>query len=604
MPDMNGEENLSLQDTISALTQDFEKESPDVDDETVEFKEDYYDVKKYKEEIGSFVKRKRVELDILSNMEANYVSLKNSIFAGTTTSDEERYPHAAEMFKVYKSAIIESSLSGYSALLEITGRDAYSTLKVPELKDTMTNQFKRMSLLEKLSGDTVDDWLLKGEAVSFIKLKKTKEEYRTKSTMIDQKTGQEVASFKVKQFVTYQDTDIERIDPLDFYVDAYDYKNDPRGATKIIRTWISSKELLTSNAYPFLTQEDKNNIIASVGRNGSGANYQYAYDTSSVNQLRNRTDVGKIEVLSFYGDYITSDNKVLRNIKAVLVGGMIADAKYSAVNTNRIIYAAYKVDERTHRSISPLACSEVVNRLVNRVTDMFIKNLDDASNPIIIYPKGSLSSNQVKEIRTKKQCEYNDVATMPQFYAPPVAATQGLELIRMVLDQNKNVLGLNNYLAGNTDGAVRTARESSILFQKANARMRVETDVFSYNFMLALFVSFYAFNRELALSLEQPLEEIYSDVKLRVSISTNASRADKEGELQRLMSMLQLPIAQMIFSNLQPDQVVLAVRYLMAKAELHDADNLLELIDTDTGEPNLPDTPVDESAQSNDDNNV
>ena len=601
---MNGEENLSLQDTISALTQDFEKESPDVDDETVEFKEDYYDVKKYKEEIGSFVKRKRVELDILSNMEANYVSLKNSIFAGTTTSDEERYPHAAEMFKVYKSAIIESSLSGYSALLEITGRDAYSTLKVPELKDTMTNQFKRMSLLEKLSGDTVDDWLLKGEAVSFIKLKKTKEEYRTKSTMIDQKTGQEVASFKVKQFVTYQDTDIERIDPLDFYVDAYDYKNDPRGATKIIRTWISSKELLTSNAYPFLTEEDKNNIIASVGRNGSGANYQYAYDTSSVNQLRNRTDVGKIEVLSFYGDYITSDNKVLRNIKAVLVGGMIADAKYSAVNTNRIIYAAYKVDERTHRSISPLACSEVVNRLVNRVTDMFIKNLDDASNPIIIYPKGSLSSNQVKEIRTKKQCEYNDVATMPQFYAPPVAATQGLELIRMVLDQNKNVLGLNNYLAGNTDGAVRTARESSILFQKANARMRVETDVFSYNFMLALFVSFYAFNRELALSLEQPLEEIYSDVKLRVSISTNASRADKEGELQRLMSMLQLPIAQMIFSNLQPDQVVLAVRYLMAKAELHDADNLLELIDTDTGEPNLPDTPVDESVQNNDDNNV
>ena len=602
---MNGDENLSLQDTISALTQDFEKEAPDVDDETVEFKEDYYDVKKYKEEIGSFIKRKRVELDILSNMEANYVSLKNSIFAGTTTSDEERYPHAAEMFKVYKSAIIESSLSGYSALLEITGRDAYSTLKVPELKDTMTNQFKRMSLLEKLSGDTVDDWLLKGEAVSFIKLKKTKEEYRTKSTMIDQKTGQEIVSFKVKQFVTYQDTDIERIDPLDFYVDAYDYKNDPRGATKIIRTWISSKELLTSNAYPFLTQEDKDNIIASVGRNGSGANYQYTYDTSSVNQLRNRTDVGKIEVLSFYGDYITSDNKVLRNIKAVLVGGMIADAKYSAVNTNRIIYAAYKVDERTHRSISPLACSEVVNRLVNRVTDMFIKNLDDASNPIIIYPKGSLSSNQVKEIRTKKQCEYNDVATMPQFYAPPVAATQGLELIRMVLDQNKNVLGLNNYLAGNTDGAVRTARESSILFQKANARMRVETDVFSYNFMLALFVSFYAFNRELALSLEQPLEEIYSDIKLRVSISTNASRADKEGELQRLMSMLQLPIAQMIFSNLQPDQVVLAVRYLMAKAELHDADNLLELIDADTGEPNIPDVPVDGDIQNNNnDNNV
>ena len=161
----------------------------------------------------------------------------------------------------------------------------------------------------------------------------------------------------------------------------------------------------------------------------------------------------------------------------------------------------------------------------------------------------------------------------------------------MILNQSKNVLGLNNYMAGNTDGAVRTARESAILTQKANARMRVETDVFSYNFMLSLFVSFYAFNRELALSLEEPLDEIYADPKLKVAISTNASRADKEGELQRLMQMLQLPIAQMIFSNLQPDQVVLAVRYLMAKAELTDADNLLELIDEQTGQTNVPDNP-------------
>lgn len=594
--DMNNSNNnsLSIGEQLASMAQASEEPSKDVADETVSYKEEYYDVPKYKDEIGSFIKRKRYELDTLSEMQDNYENLKKSIFAGTSTSEEERYPHAAEMFKVYKSAIIESSLSGYTALLEISGRDAYSTLKVPELKDAMTNQFKRMSLLEKLSGDTVDDWLLKGEAVSFIKLKKTKEEYRSKSTLVDAETGKDVATFKVKEFVTYKDIDIERIDPLDFYVDAYDYRNDPRGSAKIVRTWISVKELLTSNAYPLLTQDDKDAIISSVGRNGSGFNYQYDSTMSTTNQLRNKTDVNKIEVLTFYGDYITSDNKVLRNIKAVLVGGMIAYANYSAVNTNRIIYAAYKIDDRTHRSIAPLASTEVVNRLINRVVDMFIKNLDDASNPILLYPKGSLNSNQVKEIRTKRQCEFNDVAQPPTFYAPPVAATQGLQLIQMTLDQSKNVLGLNNYLAGNTDGAVRTARESSILFQKANARMRVETDVFSYNFMLALFVSFYAFNRELALSLGEPLEDIYADTQLKVSISTNASRADKEGELQRLMSMLQLPIAQMIFSNLEPDQVVLAVRYLMAKAELHDADNLLELIDQATGEPNIPEVPVEE----------
>ena len=154
----------------------------------------------------------------------------------------------------------------------------------------------------------------------------------------------------------------------------------------------------------------------------------------------------------------------------------------------------------------------------------------------------------------------------------------------MVLEQNKNVLGLNSYLAGNTDGSVRTAREAAILSQSANARMRVETDVFSYRFLLTLFTSFYTFNREIALALGEPLDEIYADPRLNVSISTNASRSDKEGELQRLMQMLQLPIAQMIFSNLDPDQIRVAVRYLMAKAELRDVDNILELME-DEGLP-------------------
>lgn len=571
-------------------------------DEVVEVKEDYYDVKKYKDEVCSFIKQKKIELDRTSPMEATYKSLRESVYAGAVDSDKERYPHTAEMFKVYKSAIIESSLSGYSALLEITGRDAYSTLKTPKLKEVMTNQFKRMSLLEKLSGDTVDDWLLKGEAVSFIKLKTTREEYRVKSTLVNAETGEKVGNFKIKEFVSYQDLDIERIDPLDFYVDAYDYKEDPRGCTKIIRTWISPKQLLVSKQYDLLSDEDKNNIITSVGKNGSGYVYQTAA-TDGNNNNRNRTDTHKIEVLTFYGDYITSDNKVLRNIKATVVGGFIASISYSSVNTNRIIYAAYKIDDYTHRSVAPLASTEIVNILVNRVTDLFLQNLEDIAVPIVLYQKGTINSNEIKNMRKNRYYEYNSLENKPEFYTPPPASVNGLQLMDMILSQSKNVLGLNNYMSGNTDGAVRTARESAILTQKANARMRVETDVFSYNFMLALFVAFYAFNRELALSLEEPLDEIYADPELKVAISTNASRADKEGELQRLMQMLQLPIAQMIFSNLQPDQVVLAVRYLMAKAELTDADNLLELIDEQTGQTNMPVQDIQQSEESNNNNN-
>lgn len=556
-------------------------------DETRTTYEEYYDIKKYKDEIAQFVTKKKLDLDVTSSLESNYEALRDIIFAGTTSSDTERYPHAAEMFKIYKSAIISSSLSGYSALVDVNGQDAYSVLKEPALKKVMTEQFKSMSLLEKLSGDTVDDWLLKGEAVSFIKLRENKENYRIKQTVIDAETGEPVMKFTMKEVASYDEIDIERIDPLDFYVDANDYAKDPRGCTKIIRTWVSPKDLLSSNTYPMLSKEDKDAIINSVGRNGTGnwfAGWSGARSSSSVD--RSQTDTNKIEVLTFYGDYITCDNKVLTNIKAVVVNKRIADLKYSGVSTNRIIYAAYKVDENTHRGFSPLSSVKPVNKVVNRVTDMFLANLQDICDPIMLTQKGSLSFQQSQEGRKKRFLEYNSIEAKPEFWTPPAAAMQGLQLIQMILEQNKNTLGVNQYLAGSTDGAVRTAAESSILFQNANARMRVETDVFSYNYMLNLFTAFYGFNRELAFALDRPLDPIYSDEQMKMSISTNASRADKQGELQRLMQMLNLPIAQMIFSNLQPDQVVLAVRYLMAKAELNDADNLLELVNPNTGEAN------------------
>lgn len=550
-------------------------------DETLSTKEQYYDVKKYKDEVATWVRKKKCDLDQTSRMEALYKALYNSVYAGTTTSDVERYPHAAEMFKVYKASIIEACLSGYSALLEVSGRDAYSMLKVPKLKSVMTDQFKSIALLEKLSGDNLDDWLLKGESVAFIKLKENKEEYRNKETAYDLTTGEEVLKFTIKEFVTSRDIEIDYINPFDFFVDAYDYERDPRGCCKIIRSWINSKTLLTSDAFPLLSNEDKEEIVESVGKNATRFS---TINSEDIRSEASKTDRDKIEVLTFYGDYITNDNKVLVNIKATIVNNRCADIRYNPVSTNRIIYAPYKIDEETHRAVAPLAVCVPVNVLVNRCTDMFLKNLEDASIPWILYQKGTMTQQEVDSARINKQLEYNSIEEKPELFAPSVTAPQGLQLIQMVLEQNKNVLGLNSYLAGNTDGSVRTAREAAILSQSANARMRVETDVFSYRFLLNLFTAFYTFNREIALAVGEPLDEIYADPKLNVSISTNASRSDKEGELQRLMQMLQLPIAQMIFSNLDPDQIRVAVRYLMAKAELQDVDNILELME-DEGLP-------------------
>lgn len=549
-------------------------------DEKITSKEQWYDLTKYQNEICSYVTKKKLNLDCSSKLRATYDKLYSTVYSGSEESDVERFPHSAEVFKVYKSALIDACLQGYSALLVARGKDGYSVLKTPQLMEVMTDQFKSMSLIENLSDEVVDDWILKGEAAGFLKLKVNKEEYRIKETLVDEESGQPIVRFTLKEGVEYEDLDFERIDPLDLFVDANDYKRDPLGCAKIVRSFITPETLLTSDAYPLISKEDKEAIVEKYNQQTNGATYNQTTNWATESVSYSSTNSANIEVLTFRGDYVTNDGKVLRNIIAVTVNNQIADLKYNEVSTNRLIYAAYKVDRLTHRGISPLASSNPVNKLLNRAIDMFLKNLEDVSNPYILYQKGTISKQDYDNFRKEKKIEYNDTSgNKPEFWAPPPAAMQGLELLNLVLNQNKNMLGLNSYISGDASGAVRTAKESAALIQRSNARMRVETDVFSYNFMLRFFQSFYAFNRELALAADHPLDEIYADPKLKVSISTNASRADEQGELNMLMQMLNLPIAQMIFSNLTPQQTILAVRYLMAKAGLKDADNLLELED-------------------------
>ena len=97
--------------------------------------------------------------------------------------------------------------------------------------------------------------------------------------------------------VSTKDLDIERIDPLDFYVDGFDYKKDPIGCTKIIRSYIDSKTLLSSDAYPLLSKEDKMGIIESAGRNGQGGTYYFNWSFGTERNGASKTDKDQIEVL-------------------------------------------------------------------------------------------------------------------------------------------------------------------------------------------------------------------------------------------------------------------------------------------------------------------
>lgn len=553
-------------------------------------KEDWYDLSKYHDELRTFILNRRPGMGNHQQMFDNYEYLYRAVFSGAEEADVERYTSAKENFNVYKSAIIEACLPGYSALVDISGRDPHSILASPHVKAAMIEQLKEICAVEKLSDQPLFDWILKGEVVLFINLKQTTERYREKEVVSDEATGQDIISFKVETGVTYDDLDIEVIDPFDFYVDAVDYARDPKGTPKIIRSFITSKELLTNKSdYPLLTEYDKQTIIQKRVQRQSGYPYVYAgYADNSGDLTYSKTNDKQIEVLTYRGDYVTKDGKLLTNIKVRIVENQLAYAEYSGVDTCQIIYAPYIIDRETHRGISPLASIIPINRLANKCIDLFVSNMDEVSNPVLMYPKGTIPPNQQRTWRQSRQIEYIEgLGGGIQWFTPPEISPNGMALLQAIIQQNKDMLGLNNYMAGDTSGAVRTAQESQILFQKANARMRVETDVFSYKVLLPLMVNFYAFNRELALACDRPLKQIYADPALKVSISTGTAKADKEGERLRLMELLNLPLTQMMASNWTPEQVVIALRYLMAKQDVTDFDNLLELFDED-GNPTYP----------------
>ena len=555
--------------------------------ENVVIKENWYDLNKYKDEVKKYIVDRKNDLGHHSAMNTTYNILYRAIFTGASGTDKkERYPFLKEIFNVYKSALIEACIPGYSALMDVEGRNAQSVLLAPEVKKTMVDQFKSIALIEKLSDKVLLDWILKGEAVAFIKLKQTTERYREKETVTDQETGEEVVQFKVETGVTYEDLEIETIDPLDFYVDAVDYCHNPKSCPKVIRTWISARELLTDKTnYPLLTEEDKKAIIQKNTTRDLGYPYVYSSASTGDNLSYSKTAEKQIEVLTFMGDYVTLDGKLLTNIKAIVVEGQLGLIEYNGVDSLQIIYAPYTIDRETHRGVSPLCSSIPLNRLANKCIDLFLSNMDEVSNPILMYTCNSLPPNSLKQFRNNRELEYNDgIGTKPEFFAPPEISPNGMSLLQVVLNQQKEMLGLNKYMSGDTTGAVRTAQESQILFQKANARMRVETDAFSYKFLLPLISSFYAFNRELALAVGHPLNDIYSNPELMVIISTGASKADAEGEFQKLMQLLGMPaISQSMFQwAAESGNMDVAIKYLMAKAGLTDVDNILQLLDEQT----------------------
>ena len=80
-----------------------------MNDEVITSKEQWYDLTKYKDEVAQFVTKKKADLDNISKMKHDYESMYRIIFSGAERADIERFPFAAEMYKVYKAAPLKTA---------------------------------------------------------------------------------------------------------------------------------------------------------------------------------------------------------------------------------------------------------------------------------------------------------------------------------------------------------------------------------------------------------------------------------------------------------------------------------------------------------------
>ena len=498
----------------------------------------------------------------------------------------DKIPSVYEQYKTYSAAIERACYPSYDAILDIEGQDVRSNNLAGTYKASLIYDWYQIDLMSTLDA-CKDDWVIKGEAASYICWKEniTQIKRQVPVVEIDDKTGvPEIKTQTVTENIaTFSAVDVKRIDPHNLYFDKT-YNSDWQHCPKIYRDYVPVEKILADTSIS-LTREEKKELTELVYNDVHEVRDLYQTLIDSDKKVIGNT----VEVLEFEGDFIDTETyEVYHNIEATVIAGrFLGKFKESLKPMSSIVWACYMPRPDTGRGQSPLRIPVILNQVQNMCADLTMKSWELQTYPTFLAPKGALPT--YVHLEAGRPIEY-DADTFSGQTPQKLDFSMGLrgfDFSDFFKRQMENATGINQYMQGAMDGSVRTASEASYIHSGATMRMAAESKAFSHGFLYKLVRAYALFKR--VYDTQDKLVKLENDTFARVTeevrngnytfiIGGSQSAVEREAETNKLFQVLGLPVMQSLVQGLTPDQAGVMLQWILNRSNFKQVSQVLEII--------------------------
>ena len=151
----------------------------------------------------------------------------------------------------------------------------------------------------------------------------------------------------------------------------------------------------------------------------------------------------------------------------------------------------------------------------------------------------------------------------------------------------ENATGINQYMQGSQDNAVRTASEASYIHAGGNMRMAREASMFTERVIAvivkrhALFKKVYDVNDTEVKLVNGDFAKVTDEVRngqYTFIIGGSQSQVEREAETDKLMQLLGMPTFQTLVGGLDKDSAIEILRWIMNRMNFRETDQVLSLL--------------------------
>ena len=389
------------------------------------------------------------------------------------------------LFQTQQAYIWENIYSNVENLFDVEGVDEISVQTANLQKEKLVNTFYKIGLQRKLDM-AVEHLGSIGEMCLFISWRKKYKQIRRPLDLIKQNVGLPLlkqGSFGVFNQEIYNGANVEAINPLNL---VFDPRVSPEDSSKwdacgkIIKSW-DTYSSIESNKLFKLNKEELDAIKVML------VNAHDGKDRPETQKVDDIVDNDRVEVLQYWGDYVTEDGTYLKNWHVVVIARKyVAVFEHNRWIINPIINMALFRDVESKRGIPELwsiydLCKEQESK-VNLQNDAQALNL----NPPAYAPEGFFKENKVK-LFPGKQVEYKQGFEDPSAIVKMSFPLFSNENIIQYYDNTaSNVSGIFPNMQGQQEVHRATATEIKVKVQGQTTRLAKTLDTIKQNVIVPM----------------------------------------------------------------------------------------------------------------------